>query len=133
MDYLIYVEHDAENLQFYLWYRSYVERFNALPSHQQRLSPPWTAERKDITQHQNRKRTENLSELLQNFNTTDTTLFESDNTTRDASLSMVKDEVASISPSPTSSAFESSGGGGRGMRWQPCTFSLSPFPQGHQD
>lgn len=44
MDFLKYIEHDAENLQFFLWYKDYVKRFFALPEHEQRLSPEWTAE-----------------------------------------------------------------------------------------
>ncbi|EXJ77993.1 hypothetical protein A1O3_09152 [Capronia epimyces CBS 606.96] len=44
MDFLRYIEHDAENLQFYLWYRDYSKRFAELPPTQQRLAPEWTAE-----------------------------------------------------------------------------------------
>ncbi|RMD42656.1 hypothetical protein DV735_g2471, partial [Chaetothyriales sp. CBS 134920] len=42
MDFLVYIEHSAENLQFYLWYRDYVRRFFQLPEHLQKLSPEWT-------------------------------------------------------------------------------------------
>ncbi|RMZ79480.1 hypothetical protein DV738_g3324, partial [Chaetothyriales sp. CBS 135597] len=42
MDFLVYIEHSAENLQFYLWYRDYVRRFFQLPEHLQSLSPEWT-------------------------------------------------------------------------------------------
>jgi hypothetical protein len=41
MNYLIYVTHDAENLQFYLWLRDYTRRFNALPESEKALSPRW--------------------------------------------------------------------------------------------
>jgi hypothetical protein len=41
MDYLVYIAHDAENLQFFLWLRDYTERFNALTESQQNLSPEW--------------------------------------------------------------------------------------------
>ncbi|KAL6250149.1 hypothetical protein RBB50_002450 [Rhinocladiella similis] len=44
MDFLCYIEHDAENLQFYLWHRDYCKRFAALSESQQRLAPKWTAE-----------------------------------------------------------------------------------------
>jgi hypothetical protein len=43
MNYLKYIEHDAENLQFYLWYRGYCQRFESLPAGEQALSPEWTA------------------------------------------------------------------------------------------
>lgn len=44
MDYLVYIEHNAENLQFYLWYCDYVKRFNNLPEHEMKLAPEWTSE-----------------------------------------------------------------------------------------
>ena len=44
MDFLVYIEHDAENLQFYLWYKDYVKRFFQLPESEQVLAPEWTAE-----------------------------------------------------------------------------------------
>ena len=44
LDYLIYISHDAENLQFWLWMRDYRKRFNALTAAQKRLSPAWTAD-----------------------------------------------------------------------------------------
>ncbi|KAL8920217.1 MAG: hypothetical protein Q9208_006382 [Pyrenodesmia sp. 3 TL-2023] len=43
MDYLIYVSHDAENLQFWIWLQSYTKRFYAAPPSEQALSPPWSA------------------------------------------------------------------------------------------
>ncbi|KAK5635777.1 hypothetical protein RRF57_011489 [Xylaria bambusicola] len=42
MNYLIYIEHAAENLQFFLWYRDYVKRFDAAPESETVLSPEWT-------------------------------------------------------------------------------------------
>lgn len=44
MDFLVYIEHDAENLQFYLWYKDYVKRFFQLSESEQILAPEWTAE-----------------------------------------------------------------------------------------
>ena len=41
MDYLVYVSHDAENLQFLLWLQDYTKRFYAAPRSEQVLSPPW--------------------------------------------------------------------------------------------
>lgn len=42
MTYLIYVEHAAENLQFYLWYRDYEKRFNEADTADIKLAPEWT-------------------------------------------------------------------------------------------
>ncbi|KAK3897720.1 hypothetical protein C8A05DRAFT_19567 [Staphylotrichum tortipilum] len=41
MDYLLHVEHNAEPLQFFLWYWDYLERWSALLPRQKALSPPW--------------------------------------------------------------------------------------------
>ena len=47
MNYLLYIERAAENLQFYLWFRGYLKRFQDLPANEKSLSPPWGPERGD--------------------------------------------------------------------------------------
>ncbi|KAI4188906.1 MAG: hypothetical protein L6R41_001840 [Letrouitia leprolyta] len=42
MDYLVYVSHDAENLQFWLWLQAYTKKFYATSPSEQALSPPWS-------------------------------------------------------------------------------------------
>jgi protoheme ferro-lyase len=42
MNYLIYVEHSAENLQFFLWVRDYAARFERIPESERALAPEWT-------------------------------------------------------------------------------------------
>ncbi len=44
MDYLFYVEHNAEPLQFFLWYLDYLQRWSKLLPRQKALSPPWDPE-----------------------------------------------------------------------------------------
>lgn len=44
MNYLIYIEHSAENLQFFLWYRSYLTRFHSAKTADLVLAPEWTEE-----------------------------------------------------------------------------------------
>ena len=44
MNYLVYIEHAAENLQFFLWYRDFAKRFSELPPNERALAPVWTAE-----------------------------------------------------------------------------------------
>jgi hypothetical protein len=59
MDYLVYIEHSAENLQFYLWYRDYVRRWNSLPTSQRALSPklqPEPADYPNLTREKGRNR-----------------------------------------------------------------------------
>ena len=44
MDYLFYIEHNAEPLQFFLWYLDYLQRWSKLLPRQKALSPPWDPE-----------------------------------------------------------------------------------------
>ena len=44
MNYLCYISHDAENLQFYLWLADYYQRFQRAPPSEKRLSPKWQAD-----------------------------------------------------------------------------------------
>lgn len=47
MNYLIYVEHGAENLQFFLWHQDYVKRFTAAKTSDIVLAPEWTQAMED--------------------------------------------------------------------------------------
>lgn len=47
MNYLVYVEHAAENLQFWLWYKDYAKRFNAAATADVGLAPVWTQSMQD--------------------------------------------------------------------------------------
>jgi hypothetical protein len=47
MNYLIYIEHSAENLQFFLWYKDYVKRFITADTPDIGLSPEWTRSMED--------------------------------------------------------------------------------------
>ena len=48
MNYLVYIEFAAENLQFYLWFRDYVRRFNALPENEKILAQPVDLEKQNF-------------------------------------------------------------------------------------
>ncbi|PGG95883.1 hypothetical protein AJ80_09901 [Polytolypa hystricis UAMH7299] len=41
MNYLLYIERAAENLQFFLWYKDYARRFSLIPENQRELSGAW--------------------------------------------------------------------------------------------
>jgi hypothetical protein len=45
MDFSKYIERNPENLQFYLWHRDYLKRFDNLPDGERSLAPEWTVER----------------------------------------------------------------------------------------
>lgn len=43
MNYLLYIEHSAENLQFYLWHQHFVQRFKEATTSDLFLAPEWTS------------------------------------------------------------------------------------------
>ncbi|KAK6860042.1 hypothetical protein PG995_003678 [Apiospora arundinis] len=47
MNYLVYIEHAAENLQFFLWHRDYVKRFQEASTSDIALAPEWTQQMED--------------------------------------------------------------------------------------
>lgn len=47
MNYLIYVEHSAENLQFFLWLKDFEKRFAEAKTSDISLAPEWTQEMED--------------------------------------------------------------------------------------
>ncbi|KAJ1336034.1 Regulator of G protein signaling domain-containing protein [Microdochium nivale] len=49
MNYLVYIEHSAENLQFFLWFRDYNERFLTADTSDITLAQEWTQEMEDET------------------------------------------------------------------------------------
>lgn len=47
MNYLLHVEHAAENLQFFLWHRDYTRRFHQTSKMETALAPAWTQEQQE--------------------------------------------------------------------------------------
>ncbi|MCJ1228434.1 hypothetical protein MMC12_005095 [Toensbergia leucococca] len=122
MDYLVYVSHDAENLQFWLWIQDYIERFDAAPKSEQVLSPQW--EQDDVP-------TVNVSE--QHHRTLDkavTTIseYEVNFDYKEAPLSPTFDKQSFMSaPSTQQSALETveDANAQIGLKWQ--SFTIQPF------
>ena len=52
LNYLTYVAHDAENLQFYLWMVDYFQRFRHAPKSEKILSPKWKPNQSTSTDKQ---------------------------------------------------------------------------------
>lgn len=46
---MVYVTHDAENLQFYLWMADYFKRFQSAPQNETCLSPKWGPEQASLS------------------------------------------------------------------------------------
>ncbi|KAK3321132.1 hypothetical protein B0T19DRAFT_259327 [Cercophora scortea] len=70
MDYLFYVEHNAEPLQFFLWYCDYVQRWSGLLPRQKALSPRWDPDKateprsRFITYSHKRERSDKMSKII---------------------------------------------------------------------
>lgn len=59
MNYLIYIEWSAENLQLFLWHRDYSARFAAAPASDRALAPEWTrAKAGEVAQRLQKEHTE---------------------------------------------------------------------------
>lgn len=48
MNYVKYIEHSSENLQFFLWHRDYTARWEKLQSSEKALAPEWKASLADV-------------------------------------------------------------------------------------
>lgn len=136
MDFLVYIEHDAENLQFYLWYKDYVRRFEALSDYEKKLSPEWVPETteppaltKDAEKNEGRKRNPPMD--ISDFN--DMADFEADVKSKDGQSRTNLSRADSALGSPTAPSVLSNSTGGRsgekpsqaGLKWQPCMFRIS--------
>ncbi|KAK4166096.1 hypothetical protein QBC43DRAFT_350400 [Cladorrhinum sp. PSN259] len=59
MEYLYHIEHNAECLQFFLWYTDYVQRWSQLLPRQKALSPAWDPEKVSSLSHNNNNNNNN--------------------------------------------------------------------------
>lgn len=133
MDYLVYVEHNAENLQFFLWYKDYVRRFELLTKDEKALSPEWvpTVDAPKLVKDTEKKPFNNkrhpLSAMMENGypSSTGAELFGDD---KDAPrrVSTLKDSASmvgsTISDATTLTTAEVTAQAG--LKWQPCMVNL---------
>lgn len=47
MNFLVYIEHSAENLHFWLWYKDYAKRFHPADTLDMALAPQWSQAMED--------------------------------------------------------------------------------------
>jgi hypothetical protein len=133
MDYLIYIAHDAETLQFYLWLQDYKKRYCALRKEEQALSPEWQAARLA----EDRKLTHKKSTT---GSMADFPVMDKESAMRMTELSLAAKEVFDdppMSPSATATDYESfitksvhsqktvqelaeDASQQAGLKWQPC-------------
>ncbi len=70
MDYLYYVEHSAQSLQFFLWYYEYIQRWSQLPPEEKALAAVWDPEKVEeprpryITYSHKRAVSEKMNKIL---------------------------------------------------------------------
>lgn len=138
MDYLVYVEHTAENLQFFLWYRDYVTRFDALPQEEKNLSPEWVPEVRDIPTLMKDPEKEskygkgdslNAGTTEDGYDSKGAALFSEDKVPN-RHQSMVMDKATTIAPSYIDPSVATSSvpstaevTAQAGLKWQPCKSS----------
>jgi len=133
MDYLIYVAHDAETLQFYLWLKNYKKRYLNLRKEEQALSPEWQVAK----QAKDRRLTHKKSNA---GSMGDRPIMDKESAIRMTELSMAAKEVFEeppMSPTATATDYESfitksvhsqktvqelaeDASQQAGLKWQPC-------------
>lgn len=143
MNYLKYIEHSAENLQFFLWFHDYNTRFNNLRESERALSPEWTQAQAEAeaasTAQQQRSKVANVeaSAILQGtsfgdgngsrvnekgdpFHTPPATSFDESRvgTTSEYGSSTGDNTLVS---STQARGIAGQAFGDAGMKWQPCT------------
>lgn len=150
MDYLVYVEHNAENLQFYLWYQDYCKRFDALPASEKALAPEWkqpleklvtmappTVEEMDASAKKDKRVTKRPSDILtalankgfDNEGALSATFMSDEKYLGQKSPGMKSDTASVFSQSVMSGGTtvlsNSELAEQAGMKWQPCTLTFS--------
>jgi len=140
MDYLVYIEHDAENLQFFLWYKDYCERFNALPANEMALSPKWIKEVddvpelvKDVEKDPKKKvKRETIQGMMESggYDSKDAALFSEDKADPISPSSPIRENmsfapsVSDVTSVPTNAEVAAQAG----LKWQGCQL-LCPQPR----
>lgn len=142
MDYLVYVEHNAENLQFYLWYRDYERRFNALPEKERALSKEWVLETNEIPnlakekdpeeEGYKPKRNKIKAMMEQGYDSKGAALFTEDRevAAEDRHTSIFEENGSTIAASfsdvtavPSTAEVTAQAG----LKWQPCTWRSTQY------
>ncbi|KAK0706535.1 hypothetical protein B0T26DRAFT_459930 [Lasiosphaeria miniovina] len=130
MDYLYYVEHNAEPLQFFLWYCDYIHRWSSLLPRQKALAPVWdparTAEPRSrfITYSHKRARSLKMSKIISimemNLENETSSPPRDEGSRKSTSSSSLSSSRPRTPPSAVLSPTESTKGD-----WQP--FTIQPF------
>lgn len=117
MGYLLYVAHDAENLQFFLWFQDYTQRFYLASKEQQALSPIWDEDAMSSSLENDLKNSDRkmLQPIENKINPNNNSFFQ-DSTADSQSFisgSNISNPVASVEYANAQS----------GLKWQSCKFT----------
>lgn len=139
MNYLTYIEHDAENLQFFLWFKDYCQRFTALTDSEKALSPEVTVAQHDATKTKANRQKVN-PDVAAALKGTDFDTKPTEHTFSDKDSA--HDSMSTPTPHQASSDYDSTLGdkttssanwlnaraeeaySEAGLKWQPCTCSV---------
>ncbi|KAI1447353.1 hypothetical protein F5Y02DRAFT_415908 [Annulohypoxylon stygium] len=129
MDYLVYVEHDAENLQFFLWFCGYVEKWSQLPESERERSPAWgVGKRTNVRPHSRSERlgesADKLNRILAILDRGTTTIEQAASTKELDSKKENADKTFSMLQTPATGV-ETKEDDRKDWQWQP--FSSQPF------
>ncbi len=134
MDYLYYVEHSAESLQFFLWYYDYIQRWSQLSPKEKALSAVWDPDQakepksRYITYSHKREMSDKMNKILSIMDS-DAKRAESGSEGKQAAQSDTSPASKNFSRprTPSVSTIESSTES-TASDWQPCR-SYSPCPE----
>ena len=144
MNYLKYIEHSAENLQFYLWFYDYSARFNNLSEGERALSPEWTREQAEAeaasaaqhtrTKHANTEahailkdtsfddsNSAQVNERGDPFHTPPAVSFDESRGGVTSDYASTTGDGTTLVSSAKARGIASQAFGDAGMKWQPCT------------
>lgn len=124
MDYLVYVEHDAENLQFFLWFCGYVEKWSQLPESERERSPAWgVGKRTNVRPHSRSERlgesADKLNRILAILDRGTTTIEQAASTKELDSKKENADKTFSMLQTPATGV-ETKEDDRKDWQWQPC-------------
>ena len=138
MNYLKYIEHAAENLQFFLWFQDYSARWESLPASEKALAPEWTPTQAaiDATTGQGRaKRMDpKVAAVLKNIDFADAssrgsekndpfgTPSQDDRTDYMSEYSSSTDDNRTMNSGAMHSMLADQAFDSAGMKWKPCRF-----------
>lgn len=132
MNYLIYVEFAAENLQFYLWHRDYVKRFNAAPASDIALAPEWTKQMEtEVATKLQREVTDKAARAAAQDGAAAADMFKGTDFDKETAVENVADAAAAANPNPFVTPPRTRSGDERESTFAPSVLSNANTSRSH--